>query len=402
MSKSWPNVKLGEVLTAISRPVEVKPDEIYREIGIRSHGKGVFHKEPISGIELGSKKVFWVEPGDFVLNIVFAWEGAVALLSEAEAGRIASHRFPTFHANPARLDPRFLLAYFKTPTGLELLGRVSPGGAGRNRTLSKTSFLRQEIPLPPLDIQSQIVSKMARLAEQIHEARSLRRQAAEELGALLSSHRRNTFGDAPEPDWLPLSHYVAAIRNGKSPATEGRPAESHEWGVLKVGAVSFGIFNENQNKALPVSYDVPSSLEVRSGDFIMCRANTVELVGACAFVRKTRPKLMLSDKTFRFVFHQPLKVMPEFLEQALKAPALRAQIEHAASGTSSTMKNISKEKVFTLRLPPFSLHEQRRIVAELDTLQAEVDALKRLQAATAAELDALLPALLDQAFKGEL
>ena len=46
--------------------------------------------------------------------------------------------------------------------------------------------------------------------------------------------------------------------------------------------------------------------------------------------------------------------------------------------------------------------ERHRIVAELDALQAEVDALKRLQAETAAELDALLPALLDRAFKGEL
>jgi type I restriction enzyme S subunit len=33
---------------------------------------------------------------------------------------------------------------------------------------------------------------------------------------------------------------------------------------------------------------------------------------------------------------------------------------------------------------------------------AEVDALKRLQVETAAELDALLPAILDRAFKGEL
>jgi type I restriction enzyme S subunit len=51
-------------------------------------------------------------------------------------------------------------------------------------------------------------------------------------------------------------------------------------------------------------------------------------------------------------------------------------------------------------VPP--LAEQRRIVAELDALQAEVDALKRLQAETSAELDALLPAILDRAFKGEL
>ena len=66
------------------------------------------------------------------------------------------------------------------------------------------------------------------------------------------------------------------------------------------------------------------------------------------------------------------------------------------------MKNISKEKVLALRLPPFALAEQRRIVAELGALQTEMGALKRLQAETADELDALLPSILDRAFNGEL
>ena len=66
------------------------------------------------------------------------------------------------------------------------------------------------------------------------------------------------------------------------------------------------------------------------------------------------------------------------------------------------MKNISKQKVSELLVPPHSLSEQRRIVAELDALQAEVDTLKRLQAETASQLDALLPSILDKAFKGEL
>jgi type I restriction enzyme S subunit len=66
------------------------------------------------------------------------------------------------------------------------------------------------------------------------------------------------------------------------------------------------------------------------------------------------------------------------------------------------MKNISKEKVLELRLPPHSLSEQRRIVAELDALQAETNKLRGSQGESAGELDALLPAILDRAFKGEL
>jgi len=312
-----------------------------------------------------------------------------------------STRYPTFRVDENRCVPKFLLNYFKTDEGREQLVRISPGSAGRNRVLSIKRIPEVQIPLPPLAEQRRIVARIEELAAHIHEAGGLRTQAAEEAEALLASFRRARFGEAQTADWLPLSKYVKEIVNGKSPATEGRPASLDEWGVLKVGAVSFGVFDDRQNKALPYTYEVSPSLEVRSGDFIMCRANTVELVGACALVRTTRPKLMLSDKTFRFVFHEPRRILSEYLEQLLKSPALREQIKRGASGTSPTMKNISKQKVLALHVPPFAIPQQRRIVAELDALQAEVDALKRLQAETAAELDALLPAILDRAFKGE-
>jgi type I restriction enzyme S subunit len=384
------------------RKVNVEPEKLYQEIGIYCFGRGIFHKTPRTGFEVGDKDLFLMKEGDFILQVTFAWEGAIAIVSAAEDGMYGSTRYPTFRVDESRCEPKFLLNYFKTEEGLQQLVKICPGSAGRNRVLSIKRIPEVFVPLPPLAEQRRVVARIEALAAQIHEARTLRHQAAKQTEALLASFRRAAFGESSQSDWIPLSNYVEGIVNGKSPATEGRRAASDEWAVLKVGAVSFGVFDDQENKALPVSYAVPPSMEVRAGDFIMSRANTVELVGACALVRKTRPKLMLSDKTFRFVFREPRKVVPEYLEQVLKSPPLREQIERRASGTSPTMKNISKEKVMALRLPPFALPEQRRIVVELDALQAEVDALKRLQAETAAELNALLPAILDRAFKGEL
>jgi type I restriction enzyme S subunit len=84
----------------------------------------------------------------------------------------------------------------------------------------------------------------------------------------------------------------------------------------------------------------------------------------------------------------------------LICPLGREQIFRFDNGSAQPNLSANSVKKYWIPLPP--LAEQRRIVAELDALQAEVDALKRLQAETAAELDALLPALLDRAFKGEL
>jgi type I restriction enzyme S subunit len=87
----------------------------------------------------------------------------------------------------------------------------------------------------------------------------------------------------------------------------------------------------------------------------------------------------------------------------LQSSLVREFISKNAKGTSPTMKKISQRIVMSMPFPStLTLTEQRRIVAELDALQTEVDTLKRLQAETAAELDALLPSVLDRAFKGDL
>jgi type I restriction enzyme S subunit len=393
--------RIGELLRRSEETIELQPDVAYRQITVKLWGKGVVLRGILTGAEIAASRQMVARKGQFILSRIDARNGALGIVPPDLDEAIVTNDFPVFNVVENRMLPTYLGWMCRTASFVEECKRASEGTTNRVR-LQEDKFLAREIPLPPLAEQRRVVARVEELAAQINEARTLRHHATEEAEALLVSFRRAAFGEAPQADWIPLSNYVERIVNGKSPATEGRPAAPDEWAVLKVGAVSFGVFNGRENKALPVSYVVPPSMEVRTGDFIMSRANTVELVGACALVRKTRPKLMLSDKTFRFVFREPRKVLPEFMEQVLKSPPLREQIERGASGTSPTMKNISKEKVLALRLPPFALAEQCRIVAELDALQTEVDALTRLQAETAAELDALLPAILDRAFKGEL
>ena len=147
-AREWQEQKISALLVKSVSPVDVDLSTTYQEIGIRSHGKGIFHKELISGKALGEKKVFWVEENAFVLNIVFAWEQAVAVTSATEKGMIASHRFPMFTARKNKADVEFIKYFFLTKRGKELLGIASPGGAGRNKTLGQKEFENLEILLP--------------------------------------------------------------------------------------------------------------------------------------------------------------------------------------------------------------------------------------------------------------
>jgi type I restriction enzyme S subunit len=261
-----------------------------------------------------------------------------------------------------------------------------------------------ELPtLSPLlaDVR-RIVARVEELAGKVEEVRGLRSQTFEKVNFLLQSARRKMIGEAPAEGWIPLRTYVETIENGKSPSCEARPALDGEWGVVKVGCVSFGTFDPSANKALPSTLQPNPIYEIQPSDFLMSRANTTHLVGACAIVEQTRPRLLLSDKTFRFIFKKTQQVNLRYLDQVMKSPALRSQIEQQATGTSLTMKNISKEKVMSLLVPHHSQTEQCHIVAYLDDLQAKVEGLKQLQAETEAEINALLPSILNKAFKGEL
>lgn len=154
----WKTDSIDSFVKRVNNPVAVEPDCMYRQIGVRSHGKGIFHKEPVTGKSLGEKRVFWVHPQAFVVNIVFGWEQAVALTSAAEDGYIASHRFPMFVPVENKTDLNFLLLFFLRKKGKYLLGLASPGGAGRNKTLGQNEFAKLDMTLPTLPEQQKIVS----------------------------------------------------------------------------------------------------------------------------------------------------------------------------------------------------------------------------------------------------
>lgn len=183
-----PSIQLGKILAKVSDSVDVVASGTYREIGIRSHGKGIFHKEPVSGASLGDKRVFNVVPGCLVLNIVFAGERALAITSDEEVGMIASHRFPMFQPDLKQVDIQYVLHYMLSDVGSNTLQLASPGGAGRNRTISQEQFLKTEIPLPPVEEQKKIVAiintaeaELQSLQDKLHSLKKQKRGLMQQL-----------------------------------------------------------------------------------------------------------------------------------------------------------------------------------------------------------------------------
>lgn len=183
--KGWRERSISEILNRVSKPVEVEPNSLYKEIGIRSHGKGIFHKELILGKSLGNKRVFHIKPNCFVVNIVFAWEQAIAKTTGDEVGMIASHRFPMYEPKNGECDVEYILYFFKTKKGKHLLELASPGGAGRNKTLGQNEFSKIKLQIPPLAEQKKIAKILSTWDKAISTTEQLLTNSQQQKKALM-------------------------------------------------------------------------------------------------------------------------------------------------------------------------------------------------------------------------
>lgn len=156
---------MAEVAPLVRREQSIDLNGSYPELGIRSFGKGTFHKPPLSGGDVGTKRLYRIEPGDLLFSNVFAWEGAIAIAQPDDAGRFGSHRFITCQANAQLTSAEFLRYYFLTEDGMLKIGEASPGGAGRNRTLGLEKLMAIEVPTPSLAVQQTFNRLQAEIAD---------------------------------------------------------------------------------------------------------------------------------------------------------------------------------------------------------------------------------------------
>ena len=191
--------------------------------------------------------------------------------------------------------------------------------------------------------------------------------------------------------WVRLGNISLTSDSGWSPQCLPEARSGKDWGVLKVSAVSWGVFKPEENKALPPGMTSRPDCEVKAGDFLLSRANTEELVARSVVVDQTPSRLMMSDKIVRFTF--PDEIERAFINLANTSDPSRAYYARNASGTSSSMKNIGREVMCNLPIPLPPLAEQRRIVAKVEQLMALVDALETQLVASRATAANLLSAL---------
>jgi type I restriction enzyme S subunit len=390
MNERWPRVRLGKVLRRSEEITQLVPDVEYREITVRLWGKGVIERRRVLGAEISGDRRFAARPAQFIVSRIDARNGAMGLVPPQLDGAIVTNDFPLFALDKTKIQPEFLGWLCQTREFVELCQRASEGTTNRVR-LQEGRFLALEIPLPPLAEQRRIVAKVDQLAAKIAEVYSLRQQTSVELGVLLDQSRTRVFEKAASHGTLRLDE-VAILERGKfshRPRNEPRFfGGEHPWiqiaEVEQANKYIRGWTQTLNDEGLAISKKFPR------GTVLISIAATIGAVGILDFdccvpdsIVGVTPR---DDTGSEFLYHYLSYV--------------RTHLEMIAP--QSAQKNINLQILSPLPVPRVKLKQQRRIVACLDELQAEVSGLKQLQAETSAELDAMLPSILDKAFKGEL
>jgi len=166
ISSQKANSTIGAFAKPVVRKVD-KPEESYVAVGIRSHFKGTFQRLVEDPRTVNMDSLYRVKENDLILNITFAWEGAIALVKKEDEECYVSHRFPTYEIKRSKAEPCFIRQLIMSSRMKYDLSNISPGGAGRNRVLNKKDFLKMPIWLPDLEAQKNIGAYLGAIDNEI-------------------------------------------------------------------------------------------------------------------------------------------------------------------------------------------------------------------------------------------
>ncbi len=444
MTNGFPIVQLDKVSCPVERPEVPVAATLYRQIGVKLWGVGAYEREPIDGAQTRYKTLSRVEEDDIIVNKIWARNGSVAVVPKTLAGCYGSNEFPTFIPIREKLYARWFHWYTKTKDFWDQCDEKSRGTSGKNR-IRPERFLEIKIPLPPLSEQRRIVARIEELAAKIDEARGLRQKAVEEAEALWSSALSAAFkppfeytagngGTAQDLLEKQAKAYAPASGSNNNNAHPWKPNIYSQglyglpanWVWSDLGSVlthlvdcindtpdfsSFptGLLGLKSTNVRPYKLDLSQRWFMTPEDFALWNRREQPKAGDLMLTREApmgnacilpdnvqacltqRLMLLRSDETF---------VQKRYVLHFLNSPHFQDQVIEQCRGL--TTPHIRVQDAPLIKVPLAPLSEQQRIVAYLDGLQGKVDTLKHWQAETDSELDAMLPSLLDKAFKGEL
>lgn len=305
-------------------------------------------------------------------------------------------------------DPKYLLYYFRC-----IEPWLSTQGTGSTFKAISGQFIKElKAPLPSFAEQKIIAEKLDTLLAQVDSTKA----RLEQIPQILKRFRQSILASAVNgnlteqwrkknslniDNWkkLTLGHIVKNIEAGKNLKCIETPPHDEQYGIIKISAVTWGEYDEDESKTLPDDSLFVESRRIATGDFLISRANTLELLGNPVIVKKVTKNLMLSDKVLRLVMADNDK---PWVNIFLRSCYGRREIEFRSTGNQLSMRNIGQKALLEIPMPKPSIEERHEIVRRVEQLFAWADTIEKQVNNSLTRVNNLTQSILAKAFRGEL
>jgi type I restriction enzyme S subunit len=354
----------------------MKPSQNYTGLGLRSHGKGTFLKEQEDPAKNAMDLLYEVKRDDLIVNITFAWEGAIAIAGSSDDGALVSHRFPTYTFEKGEALPEFFKYKVLDKRFVYSLGVISPGGAGRNRVMSKTDFLKLTVLLPKTDEQQKIAdclfSADALIAAQGRKVEALRAhkrglmqqlfpQEGETQPRLRFPEFRNA-GDWEEVSLRSMGDLVSGLTYS--------PDDIQPNGLLVLRSSNIQGGKIDLTDCVYVNPNIRGANLSLPNDILVCvRNGSTALIGKSALIPAAMP--LCTHGAFMTVFRSHA---PKFVFQLFQTPRYQKQV---AGDLGATINSINGAQFLKYKFLVPKSSEQQRIAACLTSLDDLITAETR-------------------------
>jgi len=393
MTNGLPVVPLGEFLTQRKEFFTIDDFVKYKRARVQSHGQGIVLRDEVNGTEIKTKKQQAARTGEFLVAEIDAKVGGFGIVPPELDGAVVSSHYFLFEIDESKCSKEWL-HWFVRYNSLE--EQTKAQGSTNYAAIRPSDVLSFEIPLPPLHEQYRIASHIQQLAIQVDKAKGLRVTCTAEVEHFLASSLHHVFMEL-KYEQMPIGNFSKIVR-GRGPEYQidsGKLAINQKcirWSGIEL------VF------AKEVSSEWCSSLSehhfLKEGDIVVNSTGEGTIGRSCIVTADING--LPFDSHVLAVKDLNKNIDPKFIVYFLRSPIGQELINDAKGAKTTKQTELGSDKLGKIKLPVPPLDEQRRIVAYLDGLQAKVNGLRGLQSQSQEELDALLPSVLDRAFKGEL
>ena len=375
----WPMVRLGEVLTHRKHFIEIDDLSTYKRCRVQLHAQGVVLRDRVAGAEIKTKKQQVCEAGELLVAEIDAKHGGYGIVPDELGGAIVSSHYFLFAINAERLDRSFLDYYIRTTQFFE---QVAAQGSTNYAAIRPSHVLDYQIPLPSISEQVQAVRRIDAIRARICEARGLVGGIEKDARHLLISAYRQIAGEAPR---RPMGEVAPLVR---------RPVSvdiSHDYPQIAVRSFGKGTFHKPPLIGSEVTWEKPHL--VKAGDILISNIKAWE--GALAVAS--------AADDGRYGSHRYLTCVPietvataRFICFHLLSPDGLAAVGEASPGSADRNRTLNTRALakIPVPVPPFG----RQLW--FGQLYDQVDLMMQRRGQCSLELDAMLPGILDRAFRG--